>query len=398
MTTGNSGVENNGASPRNRFAETGSLLGALDAMTRWRPFVLLAGTFVACMIVGGILGAVAGALMQHSTMLAGFTGLIAAIAVFIVGLIGVNAAGIMLADDVWGRPQRSISGALMASVFTSHRLVMVLLIEFLLFLVYLIALTIVLFVCKIPGVGPLLYAFVFPLAAILTGALLFAMLYVAMPLAAPAVWSGATVMQTLAMLKEVAQRKLLFVVVMMLLLGLLLFVVSGIIGGILFSGMGVTLSLSAAVIGSAMGGYGGLMDTLMGLGMGGNGSGYVWALSFGGAILFLLGATPGLLVGMKGAAIIHRTAIADLSLGEAEAQLNQRFEEVKRKAQEAKENAKAQMAAAQAAAAAHAAAAKPAESKPAEPPAPAAASVCPACSAPIAADEMFCGNCGHKLK
>lgn len=397
MTTGNSDVEYNDASLRNRFAGTGSLLGALDAMTRWRPFVLLAVTFVACMIVGGILGAIAGTLIRHSSMLAGFTGLIAAIAVFIVGLLGVNAAGIMLADDVWGRPQRSIGGALMASAFTSHRLVMVLLIEFLLFLVYLTVLAAALFLCKIPGVGPLLYAFVFPLAVILTGALLFAMLYVAIPLAAPAVWSGATVMQTLAMLKEVAQRKLLFVVVMMLLLGLLLFVVSGIIGGILFGGAGVTLSLSAAVIGSAMDGFGGLMDALMGLGMGGSGSGYARALSFGGATLFLLGATPGMLVGMKGAAIIHRTAIADLSLGEAEAQLNQRFEEVKRKAQETKENAKAQLAAAQAAAAAHAAAAKPAESKPAEPSA-AAASTCPACSAPITADEMVCGNCGQQLK
>lgn len=383
---------------RSRLSESSSLLGALDAITRWKPFLLLILTFLACVVSAAVLGAITGALAQHSGALAAIMGFVTVLLVFAISLIGINATGIMLADDVWERPQRGIGDALLASLFTSHRLIIILLLEGLLFLLYMIVLAVLLFICKIPGIGPVLYAVVFPAGAILTGAILFALLYVAIPLAAPAVWNGATVMQAMAMLKEVARKKLLFVVIMTLLMGLLLLVVTGIIWGILLSGAGITLSLSAGILGVSAGGMGdmgSLLGMLSGAGMGG--SGHVWALGFGGAVLLLLGATPGMLVGIKGAAIIHRASVADLSLDAVEAELSQGMENIKKRAHEAKERAKAQAAAYQAAhqAAAPVVTEEIVAAPSATPTAPAPS--CPACHAPINANDAFCGSCGHRL-
>ena len=372
---------------RSRLAESGSLLSALDAITQWKPFVLLASTFVACVIAITVMGAITAALAQNSGTLAAIMGAIAAILVLGMALIGTNAVGIMLADDVWDRPQRSITDALLTSVFTSHRLVFVLLLEGLLFLVFLIVFTVILFLCKIPGIGPLLYAVVFPVGVLATGITLFALIFVAIPLAAPAIWSGATVMQALAMLKEVARQKLLYVVIMTLLLGLLLMLVGGIVGTVLTSGTMLTLSLSAAVVGASSGGLNELIGIFSGFNMGGGVNGYAVALSFGGAVIFLIGATPGALVGMKGAAIIHRASTEDLSLADIEAAMNQKLEDIKRRAQEAKERAMA--------------AAPTQQSAPASKkfePVTTNQLLCPACQATVTADDVFCGSCGNKMR
>jgi hypothetical protein len=378
---------------RNRLTESGSLLGALDAITRWRPFALSIMTFLACVVIASLFGAIGGGLARQSMGLAAFVGFIGMLLVAVTALIGINGVGIMLSDDVWGRPQRGIKDALLVSLFTSHRLVLILLLEGLIFILYLVVLAILLFLCKIPSIGPVLYAMVFPLGAIITGVVLFALFYVGIPLAAPAVWSGATVMNAVAMLKEVARHRLLFVVIMTILLGLLVAVVGGIIGGIVGSGAAITLGISASIVGYSMD-----MSELLGMffGYGGQGSGYAWALGFGAATLFLVATTPVMLVGMKGAAIIHQAAVTGLSLAEAEAELMRGLDEVKKRAQEAKEQAKAQMAAAQAAAAQTAANAKTAsaEQAPIDTPQP----KCPGCGADIGEADIFCGSCGYKLK
>lgn len=383
---------------RNKLTESGSLLGALDAITRWRPFAMLIMTFLACVVIASLFAGIGAGLARQSVGLAAFAGFIGMLLVGITALIGINGAGIMLSDDVWGRPQRDIKTALLVSLFTSHRLVLILLLEGLIFVLYLVVMAILLFLCKIPGIGPVLYAVVFPLGAILTGVVLFALIYVAIPLAAPAVWSGATVMNTVAMLKEVALHRLLFVVIMTLILGLLLLVVGGIIGGIVGSGTAMTLGISAGIVGTTQ-------DITAVLGMfsgygGGQGSGYAWALGFGVATLFLVATSPVMLVGMKGAAIIHRAAVTGLSLAEAEEEITRGMDEVKKRAQEAKEQAKAQMVAAQAAAAQVAANAKAASHKAEQQQAPAAAPQpkCPGCGADIGEEDVFCGSCGHKLK
>lgn len=378
-----------------KLAESRSLLGALDAITRWRPFAMLVLTFLTCMILLAVLGGLSAGMARHSGAVAGLLGIVTVLLVMATALVGINAAGILLSDDTWGRPQRDMVAALLASLFTSHRLIGILLLQGLLFLLYLIAFAFVLYICSIPGIGPLLYAIVFPVGSVLTGVILFALLYVAIPLAAPAVWHGTTVMSALAMLAEVARQRLLFVVVMTLLLGLLLLLVTFIISAILATGTMLTMGLSASIIGSSLGGLDGLSDLVMGAMMGGrSGSGYLWSLGFGAAVLFLLGVTPGMLVGMKGAAIIHRAAIADLSLAETEQAMRDKLGEVQRRAKEAKEQA-LKKAAEQAAQTQQSTPSAPAAT---QTPAPAAALACPSCTKPIAPDDAFCGDCGHKLK
>lgn len=377
------------SSLHDRLSATKSLLESLSAMTHWRAFLLLTSTFIASMIVATVLGAASALLMGHSGFLAGMMALTTALAVFVIVLVGINGAGIMLSDDVWERPRRGIGDAVLSSARTSHRLVVILLLEGVLFLAYLIALTVVLFLCKIPFLGPLLYAVVFPAGAILTGIVLFALMYVGIPLAAPAIWNGATVMQALATLKEAVYHRLAFAVIMILLLGVLLLVVAGILWGILAGGAGTVMSLSALVIGNSASLAGIAMSFFYAPGFGSQGSsGYVWALSFGGAVLLLIGATPGMLVGIKGMAIIHRATMDGLSLEEAEAGLNQRFADVKRRAGEATEHARTRMVALTQTGATPAAQERE-ESD---------AALCPTCHNAIATDDVFCAHCGHRLK
>lgn len=395
MTTPDSTQPSVSIELRNKLTESGSLLGALDAISRWRPFALLVMTFLACVVIASLFTGIGASMARQSVGVAAFTGFIGMLLAAVTALLGINGAGIMLSDDVWNRPQRGIKAAILVSLFTSHRLILILLLEGFIFLLYLIALAIFFFLCKIPGIGPVLYAVVFPLGAILTGVVLFALVYVAIPLAAPAVWSGATVMNALAMLKEVARQRLLFVVIMTLLLGILLVVVGGIIGGIVGSGSAITLGVSAGIVGASMD-----MTSFLGVfsGYGSSyASGYAWALGFGASTLFLVATTPVLLVGIKGAAIIHQAAITGLSLEKAEEEINRGMAEVKKRAQEAKEQAKARMAAAQAAAAQAAANVKSASTE-LNVPAATLQPKCPNCSSDIGEADVYCGSCGHKLK
>jgi hypothetical protein len=363
---------------KQQLANSGSLLDALDAAMNWRALVLLSATFVATVLVAAVFGAITAFVASSSLVLSSIVGLVSALVVGGIALVGINATGIMLADEVWERDPRGIIPSLLASALTSHRLVLILLIELALFLLYLVALSIVLFACKLPAVGPLLFALVFPVGAISTGMLIFVLFYIAIPLASPAVWNGVGVKRTLVMLKEVARTRLLQVVVMMVLLGLLIGFIAVIIWAALFSGSGVVISLSAMIVGVSAGGLDGIASLFMG--GGGEGAGYIYAFGFGGAILALLGSTPGLLIGIKGVSIIYREVTADLSLDAAEEELDQQLEEVKRRAAEAKQRATAAQASPQP-----------------TPPAP-VASACPKCGEPITPEDVFCGSCGHKLK
>jgi len=383
---------------RNKLTETSSLLGALGAITRWRPFVLLITTFLVCVVIASLFDSIGADLALESENLADFVGFVGMLLVAITALIGINGVGIMLSDDVWARPQRGIIAALLVSLFTSHRLVLILLLEVLIFVLYLVVLVAILYLCKIPGIGPVLYAFVFPLGSILTGAVLFALIYVGIPLAAPAVWSGATVMNALVMLKEVARYHLLFVVIMTLLLGLLLLVVGATIGGIIGSGVATTLDISAEIIGIPEMSIFTMHHAYDMLSIYGN------SIIFGAAALFLVATTPVMLVGMKGAAITHQAAVKGLSLAAAEEEISRGIAEVKKLANEAKEQAKDQMVAAQAAADQAAANAKAAAAEQQAPtveqPTPTAAPQpkCPGCGADVGEAHVFCGSCGYKLK
>lgn len=385
MSTPTSGASAHGL--KQKLGSSASLLEAVDAASNWPAFLLLSGTWIASVFSLAIFGALTSYLSSQSSGLGAFSGLIMFLLVTSILIVGVNATGIMLSDTLWGRTQRGIMDSILASAFTCHRLLAVLFIEFLLFFALLILLTLVLFICKIPGLGPVLYAVVFPLGAIATGLVIFALFYIAIPLAAPAIWNGASVKHTLLMLQAVARKRLLNSIIMMLLMGLLILVTVGFVWSILGVGTAVVTSLSAGVLDTSSGGF----DSIANMFTGGGGSGYAYAMGFGGAILLLVGANPGLLIGLKGLSIIYREVSAGLSLEEDEKVMDRRMQDIKARADQAR-----QQVAAAAQRAKDAATAAPVLVPTATPMVD--AGVCPACHNPITPEDVFCGGCGQKLK
>jgi hypothetical protein len=358
-----------------------ALLDALDAMGRWRAFAILVATFLVFAVVMAALMSLSAYAGLHlgpgfGTALGFLSGLVG----LFVMLAGANAAGVMLMDETRGQPPRSAGDALAFALFTTHRLIAVGLIEGLLFLAYLIVLSLMLFACKIPWLGPVLYAVVFPVGAVVTGLVVFTLLYVAFPLALPAIWNGAGVMATLSMLSAIARQRLASTVISELLLGLLVAVVAGLIGAILMIGTSATVSLSLLIV-SVGGGEGGmdLLGGLMGMVMGGldGGSGYAVAFGFGIAVLFLCGALLPLLVALKGVGGIYLRVTEGLSLGDAETRFRSGLGKVTARASEARERALG---------------ASSRQTPAAVPP----TRQCPACHGSLAADDVFCQHCGQR--
>ncbi|KAB8048991.1 hypothetical protein GCN78_17485 [Janthinobacterium rivuli] len=355
----------------------GSLIEATDAIRNFRAIALLALTFIGAVLVGGVLTMLAGSM--SSPLLAFFGGLMA----FLVMFYGSNAVGILLMRDAQGQPGMSLVDAVLVSLYTSHRLIAVVFLEFLIVLAAMIAIAILLFVCKIPVLGPVLYAVVFPLSAIVLGVLVFALFYVMLPLAGPAAWSGASVFQIIARLNQIVRTKLVSVILLEVLLFLITAFVALLIFGVLGTGVSLTSGMSAGILSL---GQMDLYAMATGLGRGGYGSGYIVAAGLGGGLLMAAAAVVPGLIFTKGVCIIYLGATRNVDFSASEASLNDGLATVKKKAEEARERARALAEQA---------------SAPAAPAAPAASAdslQCPSCKAPVASDDVFCGECAHKLK
>ena len=365
-----------------------SLLSATDAFKNVRAIVLLALTFVASALIGGVFAALAAG--THSGVL-GFLGVLIAMSVVFYGL---NAVGIMMMKDAQGEPSLAIADAVMLSLHTSHRVLVVALLEGLIVLGAVLAIALILFVCKIPFLGPMLYTFVFPLSAILLGGLVFSLFYVMLPLTGPAVWNGSTVFQVIARLSMIVRTRLIEVVLSQI----ILFVMAGFIGLLIFSVIGIgvmmTAGMSAGILSVSNAGMSG-MDGMMAM-MAGGGSGYAIAGGLGGGVLVAVAAVVPALILTKGICLIFLNATRGVDFAASEAQLGDGLAAVKRHAEEARERAR-QLAEQH----------RPAASGAAPSPAPGAAPAsgtaagaltCPLCLAVVAPDDIYCGNCAHKLK
>ncbi|QYG05375.1 zinc ribbon domain-containing protein [Janthinobacterium sp. PAMC25594] len=352
----------------------GSLIEATDAIKNFRAIVLLALTFIGAVLVGGVLMMLAGGM--NSAVLAFLGGLMA----FLVMFYGSNAVGILLMRDAQGQPGMSLVDAVLVSLYTSHRLIAVVFLEFLIVLAAMFAIAIILFVCKIPVLGPVLYAVVFPLSAIVLGVLVFALFYVMLPLAGPAAWSGASVFQIIARLNQIVRTKLVSVILLEVLLFMMTSFVALLIFGVLGAGVSLTTGMSAGILG--LGSQMNMYTLASGLG-GGGGSGYIIAAGLGGGLLMAAAAVVPGLIFTKGVCIIYLNATRNVDFSASEASLNEGLAVVKKKAEEARERARTLAEQATA---------------PAAPAAPADSLQCPNCKAPVASDDVFCGECAHKLK
>jgi hypothetical protein len=369
---------------QNHLAGTSMLFRALDAAKNWRALGLLIATSISAILVMSVFGFIASRFGFGS--MAAITSVLGGLLALIVFFTGFPAVGIVLMDQAKGNPQRSISNALFAGLATLPRFLGLMLIEFGLVLAFVIVASLILFICKIPALGPFLYTFVYPLLVVVIGMSCFALVFVVNPLAAPALWDGNNVMQTLAKLWQVGKNFLIPVVLNQLVLGLIVFVVVGILFGMMAIGSLATMGLSASILGSEVGGS--LMSLFSGMGGmimgdGGGGSGYGLALIFGSGILFaIVGAIP-LLVLISGNCLIYLQYARNLDTSAIEEKMRGAVGDLKDKANAAREQLK--------------------QAQVPPPPAPTMAPTepalaCPNCHAAITADDVFCGSCGHKLK
>jgi hypothetical protein len=315
----------------------------------------------------------------------------------------------MIMDEAKGYPSRPPMAAVMASLATSHRLILVFLLLGLVYLAGFLVLAIIFFICKIPFIGPVLYAVVFPASVVLAGVAVFALPTVVFPLSAPSIWSGASTMQCISQLLAIARKRLLLVLLLMIAVAFIAGIVAFLIGAILFSGVAVTTALSIPILGGA-GGMGGLMGMAggmggMGPGMGmgggmgggmGSFAGHAAAAAVGGGILFAVAFTLPGMVYLRGACTVYLRAIDGLDLAAEQAVMDEKIAAARAKAREvqAQAQATAQQYANRPAAAASTTSPVTA---PVAPPAQPTAMACPNCRAAILPSDLFCGECGHKL-
>src|SRR5690606_24784633 len=136
---------------------SGSILRALDAASNWRALLLTAGSGIVFIIVTAIVASLAA--KMGAFWVAGLFSLLA------IGLlaIGLSATGFIMMDTAQNAPARSLTDALISSVFSIHRLLLSLLVLVVAYVVWILVLSLILYVCKIPGLGPTFYTVVCPL-------------------------------------------------------------------------------------------------------------------------------------------------------------------------------------------------------------------------------------------
>ena len=385
-----------------------SLLRAAEAITNWRALAMSGMAGLAIFLIGSLTAYTA----AHSMLLGFLLGLVT----IVVAMIGYSAVGITLMRHAQGQ-QISFLDAILQSTFSVHRFIGVGILLILGYLAVLLVALAIFFLCKIPGLGPLLYAFAFPLVAVVIGLIGVGLGYVGFPLTAPAIWEGNDTFQTVARLWQIGRHRLMSVIVYMFLLSILVGFLFFVVFGILGSGSMIATGLSTAV---GVGPGGGLVSLLGMMGMGGmrgmnmmdmgdyGSSGHLAAFGFGAGLLVMIGLIIPFLTFINGTCLIYLQTSHGMDFSAAEEQLRAKIEDAKRKANEARERAGDRMR--EAKAAAQAAADKATSAMPAAAPAAEAATpsiptpasavtltrTCVKCQATLAADDVFCGECGTK--
>lgn len=375
------------------------LMRAAEGLRHRRAITLLVGAFVLAVLL-----ALLGLATKNGTFI-----LLMWFVAWLCVLAGSNAAGGVLMDAARGVPQRGIGDALYSGAANVVRYFIISLLAGLFFLAYLLALAIILFICKIPGIGPLLYAIVFPVLVVASAVAAIG-LAIGMFLAGPAVWEGNSVRAACAKVMAIAAQRLPEVLIGAFLLNLLMLVIIAILWLIVLAGLGIVGGLSAAILGAdishaAAGLFSGLGGLAQGFGGGGEGMGYIYAAVFGVTVLAAIACAALLSVMMMGVNLIYLQASEGLDTAAVEAAITQRLEQARQKAGDVQERViqraqEVQERARRAAATQPDAATPmpPVPQVPAATPESGIAAKCPQCGAPVITDDPFCGSCGHRLE
>jgi hypothetical protein len=371
------------------------ILRCTEALGSIRPAALVVTGFVLAVLVAAACAA------TRSDLMVALGGLLA---LGIAGA-GVSGAGVLLMDQARSIEPRSMMDAGVFGFMCLLRFIVLGLIFSAILLALALVAALVFFICKIPYLGPFLMAFAFPVFVVVFGFALFSFMAVIGPLSMPALWEGRGITEALAMVIAIARERLVYVIVSFIVLYLVCSIVFAIVWGIVTSGVIATGVVAAPIIGSDFS-----PTTLLAMGAAGalagfnalQGSGHLVAVALSLSVLGAIVAALFAQVWIMGVNLVYLGVAGEVDAAGASALLEsglqgarRKVEEVNRAAHEAAERAR-QSAQARSAAAAAAPSAAPAQATATA--APQAAAQCPGCKAAIAPGDLFCGNCGYKLR
>jgi hypothetical protein len=338
--------------------DAGAILPAVDAITNTKA---LAVEFVAMAVGVALFGLFVS--MGMSSM--SFSAFALAFLLFLMCAgTGFNAAGVVLMDEASGASSRSFTDALLAGLFAFGKAIVLMILAGLAFVAVVLAIALLLWICKIPVVGPVLFFVVFPLSAVTIGVLFVAFAFVLAPIASPAIWSGESIGTALARVAMVIRKRLVGVVVRACVLFVLLIVTAMVLWWIALSGTLTAGSLSLGIVGvdvnlsSLMSMFGGGFESEIPRGYGraprgmprgmaspmsstGSG-GYGIAMLVGvGLIIAALGTLLSLVL-KKGWCLIYLQTAKDLDVSAVEAEMQAKLAQVRAQAQAARERVQQQ--------------------------------------------------------
>lgn len=387
---------------REQIRSTGpSILNAVDGLTDWRTLLLALGGVISIVLFGVLGGAIAGAARSMAL------GAILMFATVVWGLVVYNGVGMQVMQLLKGGERLTVGEVVIGGLGALPRLIGLGIMLALAYLGLLLVVLVVFFICKIPGVGSVIYAVAFPASVVAIGFATFCLFYVGFPLACPAIWEGKGVMDAMAVLWGISRTRVVPVIVMFILLGLLTALVTLVVWFVLLSGLLISSSLSAVSIGGTAAAMSGMMSmdnptSMMGrLGsdmLAGSVAGHMMAAAIGSALLFGIAGGAVALVYLRGICTIYLEGAAGLDNSEEAERLRAMVAKTKSQVGEARDRVREKMAKASQAA-----------QQPGEAPAGAAGSMapinavstvalCPACNARVGFDDRFCEACGHRLK
>lgn len=283
--------------------------------------------------------AIVGVLCVGLLSLLGAFGTLLGALVFAIAIgTGVNAAGLLQMDQARGVPLRSLPDALVYGLMCIPKLIVLGLAFFAVTLVFFIALALIFFLCKIPFLGPVLYAVALPVAIVLTGLLITA-IFACMLLSLPAIWEGATIARALTQTFAIARSRLVETLLLFVVVGVLCFAVGLIVFGVFFNGLVPVVTLSSAILFGSDSGMGNMTGMLSG--MAGGGAGYVIAGFIGFGVLWSVAGALVSQVYLQGLSLVYLRVTEGLDLGAAAASLQRGLDEARQKSSELAAKARA---------------------------------------------------------
>ncbi len=326
-------------------AAPGSLLSALEALRSPANLALVALAAVLALALSALATAGFAAGSIGSTF-----GLLLMIFAWLVGEAGYCAVTLRQLQTGRGQRPAGIAVAAISGFFAAIKVLLAMLLLCLAMLVLLLAAGALFLVTQIPGIGPPLNHVVFPVVALVVGVALYALLFIAVPLAAVAACNGrsvfgivaTTVLVIRSRLFDTALRGVLlnlmaaFVIVLAVLIVSLGVATSGALQQMVHighAGYGQPGGYGNAMLGALGGMAGGLLVALPGLRAAGASS----------LVLYFLAFSMGLVVYASGWVVIFNDTARDLDPAALEAQMRTQAERVQQKARAAQARA-AQMA------------------------------------------------------